>query len=254
MDTDARRDRQRNPLVTGGGYPNGSPDPFGGPPPGSFGGPPPGASGQGYSGSPGFFDAPGSGFGAPPPGPRGEVNTLATLSIVFAVVFAPAGAVLGHLALNQIRRRSQRGRERAIIGLTLSYIVLVAAVIALVVWLVSGDEDSGATSSTTMSATGTTWTTPPPPRTTVVTSPAPVRQTVAVGELAVGDCVEVQQYERVPGDPSTTNINIYRTACEVRDGVVRVDGLFSQRGQCKTTLVISNPEDTIFACISDFKG
>ena len=32
------------------------------------------------------------------------VNTLATLSLVFAFVFAPAGAILGHLGLAQIRR------------------------------------------------------------------------------------------------------------------------------------------------------
>lgn len=34
--------------------------------------------------------------------PVGEVNTLATLSVVFAFVFAPAGVVLGHVALSQL--------------------------------------------------------------------------------------------------------------------------------------------------------
>jgi len=85
-----------------------------------------------YGGNP--FDAPvgGDPFGAapigPPTGPPGgvgpapeEADTLATLSVVFAFVFAPAGAILGHLALGQIARSRQRGRDRALAGITLSY-------------------------------------------------------------------------------------------------------------------------------------
>ncbi|MEW2478022.1 sensor domain-containing protein [Mycobacterium sp. NPDC049093] len=71
----------------------------------------------------------------PPDQPQPEVNTLATLSVVFAAVFAPVGAALGHLALRQIRRTGQRGRDRALIGLTVSYVVIVAVVIGLVVWI-----------------------------------------------------------------------------------------------------------------------
>jgi hypothetical protein len=63
-----------------------------------------------------------------------ETNTLATLSVVFAFVFAPAGAILGHLGLGQIARTGQRGRERALIGVTLSYFFITVAVVALVVW------------------------------------------------------------------------------------------------------------------------
>lgn len=72
---------------------------------------------------------------APPP-PRAETNTLATLSIVFAFIFAPAGAVLGHLALSEIKKRPQNGRSQAIVGLTLSYVVIFGAVVALVAWLI----------------------------------------------------------------------------------------------------------------------
>ncbi|OBG51336.1 hypothetical protein A5669_26210 [Mycolicibacterium fortuitum] len=61
---------------------------------------------------------------------------MATLSIVFAFLFAPAGAVLGHVALSQIKRLHQQGRDRAIIGLALSYFILLLLVVALVVWLV----------------------------------------------------------------------------------------------------------------------
>lgn len=69
---------------------------------------------------------------APPPD-RQPVNALATLSVVFALVFAPVGAVLGHLSLRQIRRTGQRGRDRALVGTVLSYAVIVVAAGILVV-------------------------------------------------------------------------------------------------------------------------
>jgi eukaryotic-like serine/threonine-protein kinase len=62
-----------------------------------------------------------------------ETNTLATLSVVFAFVFAPAGVVLGHLALSQINQTEQHGRDRALVGVTLSYVFITAAVVALIV-------------------------------------------------------------------------------------------------------------------------
>ena len=75
---------------------------------------------------------------APPRAPLRKANIFATLSVVFAFVFAPAGAVFGHLGLSQIRRTGERGRERAVIGLTLSYAFVVCAVAALVIWAVAG--------------------------------------------------------------------------------------------------------------------
>ena len=77
---------------------------------------------------------------APPPPPRPKTNTFATLSLIFAFLFAPAGAVLGHLGLAQVRRTGQRGQDRALIGLTLSYAFILIAVVALVVWMVVGRE------------------------------------------------------------------------------------------------------------------
>ena len=72
----------------------------------------------------------------PPPASSQKPNTFATLSVVFAFLFAPAGAVLGHLGLSQIRRTGQRGHDRALIGLTLSYAFILIAVAALVIWAV----------------------------------------------------------------------------------------------------------------------
>ena len=62
-----------------------------------------------------------------------ETQTLATLSVLFAFVFAPAGLVLGHLALSKIHQTGQRGRDRALVGVTLSYVFITAAVVALIV-------------------------------------------------------------------------------------------------------------------------
>ncbi|WP_131812915.1 sensor domain-containing protein, partial [Mycolicibacterium peregrinum] len=136
-----------------GGNPFGQ-NPFGQYPPGQY--PPPGPSP----------------YGGPPvvpagPPPRDEANTLATLSVVFAVVFAPAGAVLGHLGLSQIKRTGQRGRDRALVGLSLSYALIVVAVAALVIWAVIPS------SSSTTTAETTTRTTAPVTTTTTTTTPAP---------------------------------------------------------------------------------
>jgi eukaryotic-like serine/threonine-protein kinase len=130
----------------GGGLPGGGQ--FGGPPGGQFGGPP-----SAFTPPPVFRAAP------PPQWPgAARANTLATLSVIFAFVFAPAGAVLGHLGLRQIARTGERGRDRAHIGIALSYSIIVISVIALVVWTVAGDDERGAT---TASSTPTTKTSAP---------------------------------------------------------------------------------------------
>lgn len=113
--------------------------------------------------------------GPPAPAPPGqhptptETNTLATLSVVFAFVFAPAGAILGHLGLGQIARTGQRGRGRALIGITLSYVFITVAVVALVVWAATGGDEPAstvtptATNPSTTAATTSTKPSPPPP-------------------------------------------------------------------------------------------
>ena len=71
-----------------------------------------------------------------PPTPyHPPINTFATLSLVFAFVFAPAGAILGHLGLAKIRRTGERGRDRALVGIGLSYAFITLAVLGLVAWV-----------------------------------------------------------------------------------------------------------------------
>jgi Domain of unknown function (DUF4190) len=218
-------------MTYGGGYGD-SADPFGTEPFGSspYGSPTP----------------------TPAPAPSGEMNTLATLSIVFAFVFAPVGVVLGHVALAQISRRGERGRDRALIGLTLSYLFMLFAVVALIVWLIIGGGPKSSPTQATPS--GTVITTPPPSvRTTVVTAPPPQRPTVAVEDLRVGDCVEVQQTQPDPTKPGYQDVKIYRVRCEVRDGVFQVSLIASSVDQC-TVRALINRKDTIFACIDEFRG
>jgi outer membrane protein assembly factor BamB len=84
-------------------------------------------------------------FTTPPPHlgpPRPPFNSFATLSVIFAFLFAPAGVVLGHLALGQIHRTRQLGRARALTGLVASYVVTVVMVIAVVGWTVLASEHS----------------------------------------------------------------------------------------------------------------
>ncbi len=87
-----------------------------------------------------FGSVPTSPPAAPPP-PRGQRgNTLATLSVVFAFVFAPIGVVLGHAALSEIGRQPQPGRDRALVGVALSYCAIAVVVVTVVIWsLLPGD-------------------------------------------------------------------------------------------------------------------
>lgn len=125
------------------------PQPYGSNP---FGGAPGGPPFGGYPGGPPVFTA--------PPPQRQRANTFATLSVVFAFVFAPAGAVLGHLGLRQIRRTGEAGRDRAIIGLMLSYAVITLSLVALVAW--ATQSDSNPVRSAAPATTAVPTTTGPP--------------------------------------------------------------------------------------------
>ena len=83
------------------------------------------------------------------PTPARPINVFATLSVVFAFLFAPVGAVFGHVGLSQIRRTGERGRERAVIGLTLSYAFIFIAVVVLVIWTVMGMRQGRSSTSAT---------------------------------------------------------------------------------------------------------
>lgn len=180
--------------MTYGNYNPGGSD-FTGPPGPQYpyGPPPAGASyqpHQPYGGYGPYGPPPGPG-GYPPPYPPSPTNPLATLSIVFAFLFAPAGAVLGHLALGQIARTGQRGRDRALIGLTLSYVLIAVAVVGLTLSLVmsAGPRDGSSVTAT------------PPDRVVAPTDPAapsPGRPRPAMTPVLLG-LDEVRSILDMPG-------------------------------------------------------
>lgn len=208
--------------------------------------------GYGSTGAEDPFD--GDPYGMPPPGypppgvpPTAEVNTLATLSVVFAFVFAPAGAVLGHVALAQIKRRNEPGRQRAILGLTLSYAVILLALIALVAWLLLGaDNDDAGTPGPATTTTAVRLT--PSIRSTVITPPPQTRPTVRVEALRVGDCVEIQNKQPDPNEPQADQVFIYRVRCEIRDDVFQVEQIVMNESQCRSGFFLYNTKHTVFAC------
>jgi hypothetical protein len=200
----------------------------------------------------------------PPYGRRqGEVNTLATLSVVFAFVFAPVGIACGHLALSQIRYSGQPGRDRALVGLTLSYVVSVVAVVALIVMAaaassgrISPSAGSSRTTTTIPRTPNTSSTTPrtSPPKTTTEVTPSPSTPgVVRVDDLKVGDCVEIQQAGPDPSRPGYDFIKIYASACQADDNIFHVDRIAARAEACPRTFLV-NSSETVFACVSRFTG
>ncbi|MBP3082280.1 sensor domain-containing protein [Mycolicibacterium fortuitum] len=168
--------------MTQGGF-GGPQDPFGGSPFGStpFGQYPPDQ--QFSSGQAPYMAPPVVPAGPPPPSSQDETNTFATLSVVFAFLFAPAGAVLGHLGLSQIKRTGQRGRDRALVGLSLSYTLIVVAVAALVIWAVIPSSSNTTTTEAKTTAPGTNTPVTPPPTTTTTTPEPPPLPLVTEAQL-----------------------------------------------------------------------
>ncbi|MUL85854.1 MULTISPECIES: sensor domain-containing protein [unclassified Mycolicibacterium] len=141
---------------------------------------------------------------APPPD---EVNSLATLSVVFAFLFAPAGVVLGHLGLSQIKRTGQRGRDRALVGLTLSYAVILLVVVGLVVWSViatnSVDSKPVTSQAVSPSASPTSASSPPAePTVTAKDLPSLVPNMAEMRDILNDDTVTSSQTQtRVQDQP-----------------------------------------------------
>ncbi|MEW2478454.1 sensor domain-containing protein [Mycobacterium sp. NPDC049093] len=141
---------------------------------------------------------------------------MATLSVVFAFLFAPVGAVLGHLGLSQIKRTGQRGRDRALVGLSLSYTLIVVAVAALVIWAVIPSSSS----STATEAKSTAPTATPSPvttTTTTTTTPEPPPLPLVTEAQLPGLLLNLDDSIRLVGlndGYSTFDLTALRTAAE----------------------------------------
>jgi peptidyl-prolyl cis-trans isomerase B (cyclophilin B) len=65
------------------------------------------------------------------------MNRLALTSLLCVLIFPPLAVIFGHIALREIKRYGQDGREAAIAGLVLGYLLTVLyTVVAIYVVLV----------------------------------------------------------------------------------------------------------------------
>lgn len=89
-----------------------------------------------------------AGYPQPGPGPyqppdrypypaKRRTNTMAILALVFAFIFAPAGAVLGVMARREIRRTGEDGWGLATAGMIVGIVSTALAAVLLVVWIIA---------------------------------------------------------------------------------------------------------------------
>lgn len=144
-----------------------------------------------------------------PPVVSQEVNRAATWSMVLAFVFPPAGALLAHRALGEIKRTGQRGRDRALIGVILSYVFIVVIVAALLAWaIIPGDAGTPARPPSASPAPATTTTTTPRP------GPAMVQRDQLAGLL-----LSVDDIKRIANAPNQYTVE-ERTTVDGTEGMV----------------------------------
>jgi peptidyl-prolyl cis-trans isomerase B (cyclophilin B) len=147
---------------------------------------------------------------------------LAIPALVAGIVLPPVGVVLGHISLSQIKRREQGGRDFALAGTVLGYVLTLTVIAVAVVFLVirpSTDEksrteaDSSSSPRTTVSSIApsstTTSTAPPlngglPP----FKPPAGVNCTYPLGPDPAAKPVDRPQSGAIPTDPAVVSLSL----------------------------------------------
>ena len=182
----------------------------------------------------------GAPYGAPPPA---DYNTFAVLSPIFAVVVPPAGVVLAHLALPQIRRTGERGRPAAIAGLVIGYLMCVVLIAALIWWLTS---NSGSTASTYQVPSTTQ------PRPSTVTSVAPPttipRIKLSLATVPIGTCVEIQ----LRSDEGNDALDLFKVDCQHKEGVYAVTARVSTNAECRSVYIAAPPDHSFALCLNPY--
>lgn len=171
-------------------------------------------------------------LGAPPRPPR--TNAFATLSLVFAFLFAPAGAVLAHLGLRQIRRTGELGRDRALVGMVLSYAFITSTVLAVVAWAVFAALSPSRTAAPAPQT---------PPETAPAVAPAPTVAPAAVAALLPG----LDALKKLTDDQ---NLEAGRT--RDRPGRSDADGLID-RAECWGSLAPGTPDAYQVDAVAGFR-
>ncbi|MCW2653714.1 MAG: hypothetical protein JWR32_4690 [Mycobacterium sp.] len=163
-----------------------------------------------------------------------------------AVLVPPAGVVLGHLALPQIRRTGERGWLAAICGLVLGYLMCVALLVGGI-WFASSSH-----TRSTPAATPTTASSRATPSTSVVTSIAPPSTTPRIKldltQATVGTCVEIQ----IRGGGGEDALDLFKVPCLHRDGVYAVVARVANDSDCNSTYVAAPPDHTFAVCMNRY--
>ena len=190
----------------------------------------------------------GAPYGAPP---SADYNTFAVLSPIFAVVVPPAGVVLGHLALPQIRRSGERGRNAAIAGLVIGYLMCLVLIAALIWWLTSDSDSGEATAS--LSPSAAPYQVPPaPPRPSTVTSVAPPpnvpRIKLDLATVPIGTCVEIQ----LRSDEGNDALDLFKVDCAHKEGVYTVTARVPAGYECRSVYVAAPPDRSFALCLNPY--
>jgi hypothetical protein len=173
------------------------------------------------------------------------------LAPIFALVIPPAGAVLGHLSLAQIRRTGELGRRAAIWGMIVGYVLTAALIVGLIAWLTSDDPGSSAAVSaanggTTIVSAAPTYA---PPSVVTSVAPAPITPHVKLdlSTVTVGTCANIEK--RDVGDDA---LDLFASACEHREGVYVVVGRVDHSTDCRSTYVAAPPDHSFAVCLSEY--
>lgn len=177
-----------------------------------------------------------------------DYNTFAVLSPIFAVVVPPAGVVLGHLALPQIRRTGERGRAAAIVGLVIGYLMCVLLIAALI-WYLTNESP---TTTESVAPSPPSIGMPPPTRGSTVTSVAPPRTVPRVkldlAAVPIGACVEIQ----LRSDEGSDALDLFKVDCRHKEGVYTVTARVAANYQCRSVYVASPPDRAFALCLNPY--
>lgn len=74
-------------------------------------------------------------YAAPQQPASRPTNTMAIIALIASIIVSLVGVILGHIALNQIKKTGEGGRGLAIAALIIGYIGVAAWVIGIFIWI-----------------------------------------------------------------------------------------------------------------------
>lgn len=72
------------------------------------------------------------------PAPTGSrTNVLAIVALILAIFFPLIGAILGHVAMGQIKKTGEEGRGLALAAIIIGWVFTGIAVLGIIVWFIA---------------------------------------------------------------------------------------------------------------------